>query len=397
MKSAVRVKLRVTPEQAVALTNTLTACNAAANTVSDMAFGKPAMTAMSLQKLAYGPMKQAGLSAQPALHVIRKTAGAYRTLRANVRAGNYGRPGSKRHTRATGKPIRFRLDGAQPFDDRCLSWQLDEQTVSIWTVASRIRGIPFVGHPDHLAVLRASRKGESDLVAHQGNFYLLATIDVPEPAVTPATEFLGVDMGIVNIATLSTGERMSGSQLNRVRNKNVRLRAKLQRKGTTSATRVLKNLSGRESRFSTNTNHVISKRIVAEAKRTGKGIAVEDLTGIRDRVRLRKPQRAALHSWAFAQLGAFLTYKACTAGVAFIAVNPAYTSQDCHTCGHRDKKNRPNQSTFACQKCGVSLHADENAALNIATRGGQDWGAVNHPHAAEPHQPDVSRAASSAL
>jgi putative transposase len=68
---------------------------------------------------------------------------------------------------------------------------------------------------------------------------------------------------------------------------------------------------------------------VAEAERTGHGIAVEELTGIRERVRLRKPQRATLHSWAFAQLGSFLAYKAKQAGVAFVEVDPAYTSQMC--------------------------------------------------------------------
>lgn len=76
------------------------------------------------------------------------------------------------------------------------------------------------------------------------------------------------------------------------------------------------------------TIRVIGK--VAEAQRTERGIAVEQLAGIRARVRLRKPQRAALHSWAFAQLGAFIAYKAKRAGVAFVEVNPAYTSQMCH-------------------------------------------------------------------
>lgn len=73
---------------------------------------------------------------------------------------------------------------------------------------------------------------------------------------------------------------------------------------------------------------------------TDRGIAREDLTGIRDRVRLRKPQRSMLHSWAFAQLGAFLDYKAAQAGVAVVAVDPAYTSQTCSRCGHVDKRNR---------------------------------------------------------
>jgi putative transposase len=74
--------------------------------------------------------------------------------------------------------------------------------------------------------------------------------------------------------------------------------------------------------FAADINHQVSKRIVAEAQRTGRGIAVEERAGIRARVRLRKPQRAALHSWAFAQLGTFLGYTAQAAEVAFVEVDP---------------------------------------------------------------------------
>ena len=84
----------------------------------------------SLQRLVYGDLKAMGLSAQPAIHVARKVSGAYATLRANIRAGNLGDPGSKRRVKAESKPITFRADAAQPFDDRCLSWQLNRSTVS---------------------------------------------------------------------------------------------------------------------------------------------------------------------------------------------------------------------------------------------------------------------------
>jgi putative transposase len=112
------------------------------------------------------------------------------------------------------------------------------------------------------------------------------------------------------IVTTSDGARHAGSRLNQVRHRNRRLRAKLQRKGTRSARRLLRKRRIRERRFATDTNHCISKQLVAEAERTGRGIALEDLEGIRERVRLRKPQRATLHSWAFHQLGQFVAYKA---------------------------------------------------------------------------------------
>ena len=107
---------------------------------------------------------------------------------------------------------------------------------------------------------------------------------------------------------------------------------------------------------------------MAEAQRTSRAIALEDLQGIRERVRLRKPQRVTLHSWAFAQLGWFVAYKAARAGVAVVYVNPAYTSQRCSACGHIDKKNRPDQATFQCTSCGFAEHADVNAARNIAVK-----------------------------
>ena len=151
----------------------------------------------------------------------------------------------------------------------------------------------------------------------------------------------------------------------------------MQAKATKSAKRLLKKRRRKEARFAADTNHVIAKRIVTEAQRTGHGIALEDLQGIRDRVRLRKPQRVTLHSWSFHQLGGFITYKARRAGVAVIHVDPAYTSRQCSACGHTDRRNRPSQSTFSCTSCGFAEHADVNAARNIATRGVADW-AVSH-------------------
>ena len=183
---------------------------------------------------------------------------------------------------------------------------------------------------------------------------------------------------------LYTTERYAGDKLNGYRRRQLRLRKRLQEKGTKSARRLLTRRRKKEARHAANVNHRIAKTIVTEAARTGRGIAVEDLTGIRDRVRLRKPQRVTLHSWSFHQLGAFLAYKARRAGVPLIQIDPRYTSQTCHGCGHRDQRNRPDQETFHCRSCGVVVHADHNAALNIAQRGVEGWGVVNRPHAASP-------------
>ncbi|WP_328285691.1 RNA-guided endonuclease InsQ/TnpB family protein [Streptomyces sp. GQFP] len=279
---------------------------------------------------------------------MRKVADAYAALKAQVRAGNLGEPGSNRYVRATSRPITFRADVAQPFDDRCLSWQVSATTVSIWTVRGRLKGIAFTGHPEQVELLARYRHGESDLLRRNGQWY-------------------------VNIATTSTGRRHSGRWLNRCREQSRKARGKLQRKGTKSAKRRAKKYAGREARRARDINHKISKRIVAEAQRTGRGIALENLGGIRERVRLKKPQRIALHSWAFHQLGNFIAYKAKRAGVPVVYVDPAYSSRECSRCHHIDRRNRPSQAVFVCRFCGFVEHADLNASHNIAARGWWVW------------------------
>ncbi len=338
-----------------------------------------------LRKHVYARIKvDYALGAQAAQHVIKKVADAYATVKANLKAGNYGKPGSKRRRRVETNPVGFGWDAAQPYDARMLSWQADARTVSIWTTAGRLRGVAYTGSADQLKAVATSKIGESDLVHRDGMWLLYASVEVPEPDLIDPAGFLGVDMGIANIAYDSDGTRYAGDKLNGYRRRQLRLRKRLQEKDTKSARRLLARRNKKESRHATNVNHRIAKTIVTEAVRTGRGIAVEELTGIRDRVRLRKPQRVTLSSWSFHQLGSFLSYKARRTGVPLVQVDPRYTSQTCHGCGHRDKRNRPDQETFLCRSCGVVAHADHHAALNIAQRGVEGWGAVNRPHAASP-------------
>ncbi|GAB3908525.1 hypothetical protein GCM10029964_108430 [Kibdelosporangium lantanae] len=384
VKQVVQVRLLPTPEQASALSHTLHVCNAAASWLSEQMHTNRVLRKFEVQKLFYAATRERfNLAAQPVIRVISKVVDAYATLRANMLAGNYGPPGSRRRGKVETTSIKFRPNAGQPFDARCLSWQIGNGTVSIWTTSGRLRGLRAIGKPSHMAVLLRGPIGETDLVHREGGWFLHATVDVPDaPLTEPVNGFLGVDLGIVNIATTSDGDVMSGERLNRYRRRQQRIRQRLQAKGTSSARRLLKKRRRRETRFTTDLNHQISKRIVAEAERTGRGIAVEQLTGLRDRVRLRKPQLAKVHSWAFAQLSRFLAYKAQRVGVAFTQVDPAHTSQRCHVRGWTDRKNRRTQASFVCGRCGFVGHADHNAALNIAARGVERWGEVMRPNAA---------------
>jgi putative transposase len=390
VKQVVQVRMLPTNSEAAALDATLSACNSAASWLAAAMHEQRVHRKYDAHKRFYTELRaRFGLSAQPAIRVIGKVADAYASLRANLAAGAYGPPGSPRRTKVAATAITFSTDAAQPFDARCLSWQIPdivggrEATVSILTTQGRLKGVRVLAAPRDLALLRTRPIGETDLIYRDGKWFLSATVEAPEAMPTnPVNGFVGVDLGIVNVATTSDGDRVAGERLNRYRKRQQRLRKRLQAKKTSSARRLLKKRRRKERRFAADVNHRISKRIVAEAQRTGRGIAVEHLTGIRARVRLRKPQRATLHSWAFAQLGGFLAYKARAAGVAFVHVDPAHTSQTCHACQWVDKRNRRSQAVFECGRCGFVGHADHNAAINIATRGVERWGEVMRPHAA---------------
>ncbi|WP_455358085.1 RNA-guided endonuclease InsQ/TnpB family protein [Streptomyces sp. SYSU K21746] len=381
MKIVVQVKLTPDAVQAPALSATLHAVNDAANQVSSLAFERFGLKARvpDLRQLSYGELKARGLGAQAAQHVIKRVADAYTTLRGNIRAGNLGAEGSKRRRRAESKPIAFRPDAAHTFDDRCLSWQLDAGTVSIWTTGGRLKSLRFVCSPDALKMLTRHRQGESDLVHRDGMWFLIATCEVPEADTFEPTDWIGVDRGIVNLATTSDGTNYQGRRLGRYRRWQARKRAELQAKRTRSANRRLKKRARREQRHATHINHKVSKEIVAVAARTGRGIALEELHGIRDRVRLPRDQRARLSSWPFHQLGAFVAYKCRRAGVPYLEVDPAYTSQRCPRCGHTAKNNRPSRDHFFCRRCGLAGPADHVAGINVRNRARSAWVFVNAP------------------
>jgi IS605 OrfB family transposase len=320
-----------------------------------------------------------GLSAQPVVRAVKKVVDAYATLKANLQAGNLGPPTSKRHRTALSTPIAFRPEAAQPFDDRCLSWQYDARTVSIWTVDGRMKGVRFACSPDQLKTLVQYRKGESDLVQRGGKWFSMATCDIPEPAVYEPAGWIGVDRGIVNLATTSDGTNHQGRRLSRYRRRQARKRAELQAGQTRSATRRLARRTRKERRHATQVNHVISKEIVSVAQRTGRGIAVEHLGGIRERVRLRRDQRDTLSSWPFHQLGQHLAYKAKRAGVPFLEVDAAYTSQRCPRRGHTERANRPTRDHFRCRRCGLAGPADVVAGVNVRDRARSVWAFVTMP------------------
>lgn len=353
MKLIAQVKLNPTEEQAESLRKTLLAANGAAQHVSDYAWMVKTFGQYDLHHAQYYIIReQFGLSAQMAVRVIAKVADSYKLDKKAKRT--------------------FAKLGSIAYDGRILSWKAN-QVVSLWSVDGRLK-VPYQAGQRQLDLLQHAQ-GEADLIYRKGKWYVFQTCDVPEPEGFDPDEWLGVDSGLVNVAVDSDGNFHDGATMLAMRKRRRRQRARLQSKGTKSAKRVLRNISRKEQRYATNENHRISKEIVKLAKCTGRGIAVENLSGIRDRVKLRRKQRTDLHSWSFFQLHSFLAYKAQLHGVPFKKIDPRYTSQRCSCCGHVAKANRKTQDKFLCVACGFAANADENAAKNIGRA------AVNPPYA----------------
>lgn len=78
---------------------------------------------------------------------------------------------------------------------------------------------------------------QADLLYRNGTFSLAVTLDTPEPQLESNGDMLGVDLGMVNLATDSTGETFSGEQVEKTRRRMHSLKQRLQKRGTKSAKR----------------------------------------------------------------------------------------------------------------------------------------------------------------
>ncbi len=352
MKLTLQLQLLPDATQKADLLATMERFNEAASFAAAQGFAARVFGQVSIHQLCYRAIRQRfGLSAQMAVRAIAKAVEAFQRDKTLC-------------------PV-FKPRGAITYDERVLSFKgLTE--VSLWGLAGRHR-MAFMGGAYQRA-LQGRIKGQADLVYRGKKFYLLCTIVLPDGAAVAVADAIGIDLGLVNLATDSTGETFSGEKVEEVRRRYSQRRAGLNRKGTRSARRRLAKIRKREANFRRNENHRIAKKLVAKAQATASVLVFEDLKHIRERVTVRGRQRAKHSGWAFFQLQAFTEYKAKRAGVSVVYIDPRKTSRTCSACGHCEKANRKSQAEFVCKHCGFSLNADRNAARNIRAKG-----AVNAP------------------
>ena len=357
-------KLQPTPEQAIKADDLLKAFADACNYVNEQV--KPGITSKTtIQTLVYQDIRaRFGLSANQAVRVC-------------------ARVGANRKTAKTkGYTVKAFSPTSADYDARIFDFREKDQTVSLTLLGSRER-IPVVLANYQIGKLKGRKPTSAQLCKHpDGQFYMhiQVTEDAPDPI--EGDKVIGVDLGRRDIAVTSEGDKWDGKQTTETRDKFAKVRASLQQKaskGTRSTRRrarqILKRLSGRERRYQTWLNHNISKLIVLSGLQGNAVMAIEDLTGIRERTNKlprNKTERRHSNSWAFFQLRLFLSYKSVKYGVKLLTVNPAYTSQTCHKCLHihpvKGKSYRSGKS-FKCGHCGNQCDADENGSKVISIVG----------------------------
>ena len=223
---------------------------------------------------------------------------------------------------------------------------------------------PLEGQPKTCTVRRTAT----------GKWYATIVCKVETKPLPESTKTVGIDMGLEKFATLSNGEQIANPRFFRQEeNELAKAQRKLNRapKGTPERRKARKRVPRVHERIRfkrRNFAHQLARRLVNHYGL----IAVEGLTinGMVHNHSLAK----SIHDAAWSQFRQVLSYKAEEAGRILVAVNPAYTSQDCSQCGHRLRKAL-SQRRHVCPCCGLILDRDENAARNILRLGLQSQAA----------------------
>ena len=303
----VSCKLQVTPEQVVLIDELLQAfADACEYTNRTVKLGL--VNEQAIQSLVYNDVRvKFGLSSQLAIHAVRRVAANRKTAKQK------------------NKPVRKFAPTSATYDDRVFGFREHDWTVSLRLLGGRQRFKLAIGNYQRGLLKGKEPKTATLLKRQNGTYYLNIQLESQPELPQETDKVLGIDLGRTDIAVSSEGDKYSGKQVTLVRDHYANLRAALQQKaakGTRSSRRrcrqLQKRLSGREKCFQAHVNHVISYQLVQKAKTQNQAIALEDLTGIRERTNdlpRTKTDRRRSNSWSFYQPRFFLTYKCIKYGV----------------------------------------------------------------------------------
>jgi len=347
-----KIKLETTAQAAQSLSETQKAYVVALNHTSGVAFEKKVFNSVALHHTTYRDVREA--TKLPANLVCSAR---------NVVAEAYKRDKEKHH--------RWKETAAMRYDARTLSLKLDQEYATLSTLDGRAR-VNLILSDYHRQYLDRTWEVEpTATVSRTGRIWYLHLIITKDIAESQSDAHIGVDSGIVRVATTSTGKVFKGGIIKHIRERRFKQRRDLQsaRHKSRNQRRLLKRLAGKEKRSVEWLLWNVANGIVDEALKAGAGtIAIEDLRGIRARIRVAKKQRLIHHGWPFSSLFLKIAHLASKSGVRMESVDARNTSRTCHKCGHCDKANRKSQSVFVCVRCGHKSNADFNASLNVRDR-----------------------------
>ena len=356
MKSTVTLKLKIRKNPA--LLQTMEAYSKVVAYIAEQGYTNKISNHYQLHHLCYYPAKQH--FHLPSQFIINANRVASQTLRSIKKS--------------KGRQPLFKAYLPLDFDKRTFTFSFDK--VRLTTIGGRI-DIPL-NIPEYYWKYLDWSWQTAQVMMHHEQLFIHITFTRTIALVANGGKTLGIDLGIRHLAVTSSKRFFSSKQVKRKRIMFKRLKARLQAKGTKSAKKLLKKISGREQRFMAWVNHNVSKEIISTAE-PGDTIALENIKGIR-RKHLGKNINFWLHGWSFYQLQSFITYKATIKGIQVVKVNPCYTSQICSHCMSLGSRTG---NFFRCTQCDYSLNADLNASINLAKRGSMSDSvlvAVNQPH-----------------
>ncbi len=345
LQHTIKCKLVVTPHAANELKATMREFSKACNLIAEIGHAQKLHRRYDLHHAAYNQVReQTNLPSQHVINAIAKVA--------------------EQFTREPKKLHKFKGLATTRFDSRTLTFKRDFAEATL-TVCPKGRVSGELQMPGQMREkLRTWKIGSADLIFREGEFYLHISVNTDAPEVREPSGSLGADFGVKRVAVTSDNTFHTAKFIRHKKRCFQKTRSELQSNGSRTAKRVLRRVSGREQRFVADSNHCISKNIVAHAKANNQRIVLEDLTFIRGRA--KRFMTKHIHGWSFAQLRSFVEYKADAAGVEVAFVNPAYTSKGCSRCLHIG--SRSSQSNFNCAHCGLRLNADCNGARSVALR-----------------------------
>ncbi len=251
-------------------------------------------------------------------------------------------------------------------------------------VQDRFVTLPVLGRlrvkPGDRRYLPVGSHGTASVTEHAGRWYvsILEPGDAPSGPTQNGGSEVGVDLGVERLATLSDGAVIANPRALKREGRKLRLLQKeVSRKTKGSKNRAKANLRLRRAhaRVANIRRDALHKATTMLTKNHGR-IVIEDLR-VKNMTRAasgagRRAKAGLNRSVLDACFGEFrrlLEYKGRLYGCEVVAVNPAYTSQRCSTCGHTEAGNRRSQAEFMCLSCGFTKNADVNAAVNILRAG----------------------------